>query len=395
MQTFLITLLLGIFFSQSAVSQGNRPVTKASFGKGIDFTTADSSFQFKFTLRIQPQAQANFGLAPEFRRTGSEAMIRRGRLKFSGYAYTPKLTYKVELGYTNRDMESTGRSADFPSSCLDAYMTWNFYRELGFTFGQFKVPGNHERVVSSGNLEFVDRSIVNATFNLDRDIGIMFSNEFLIGKAVFRQMAAWTIGEGRNRNTAPGGFSYTGRVEFLPFGEFATKKADYTQADLGRESKPKLIIGLNANYNDDADRTGGQLGSRLYEQRDIITYQADAMLKYKGFSTYMEYGKRECLDPVTMDPKDSNRTQIVYAGTGLNAQASYVFKSHYQLAARWSRLLPDNSVAAYELPRTDYTLGFSKYIVGHNLKVQTDFTYSASEGGEDNFFARLSMNFEL
>ena len=31
-------------------------------------------------------------------------LVRRARLKFDGYALTPKLEYKIELGLSNRDM---------------------------------------------------------------------------------------------------------------------------------------------------------------------------------------------------------------------------------------------------------------------------------------------------
>jgi hypothetical protein len=35
--------------------------------------------------------------------------------------------------------------------------------------GQTKLPGNNQRVVSSGSLEFTDRTINNSRFNIDRD----------------------------------------------------------------------------------------------------------------------------------------------------------------------------------------------------------------------------------
>ena len=40
-------------------------------------------------------------------------------------------------------------------------MKWNFYKNFELWFGQAKLPGNRERVVSSGNLQLVDRSILN------------------------------------------------------------------------------------------------------------------------------------------------------------------------------------------------------------------------------------------
>jgi hypothetical protein len=39
-------------------------------------------------------------------------------------------------------------------------------------FGQTKLPGNNQRVVSSGSLEFTDRTINNSRFNIDRDFGL-------------------------------------------------------------------------------------------------------------------------------------------------------------------------------------------------------------------------------
>lgn len=42
-------------------------------------------------------------------------LIRRSRLKFDGFAYSPKLKYKLVLGLSNRDM--SGASA-FTSNSL-------------------------------------------------------------------------------------------------------------------------------------------------------------------------------------------------------------------------------------------------------------------------------------
>jgi hypothetical protein len=45
-------------------------------------------------------------------------------------------------------------------------------RKLDNCFGQTKLPGNNQRVVSSGSLEFTDRTINNSRFNIDRDFGL-------------------------------------------------------------------------------------------------------------------------------------------------------------------------------------------------------------------------------
>ncbi|GIV41956.1 MAG: hypothetical protein KatS3mg034_1266 [Vicingaceae bacterium] len=34
----------------------------------------------------------------------SQFLVRRARIKIDGFAYSPKLTYKIELGLTSRDL---------------------------------------------------------------------------------------------------------------------------------------------------------------------------------------------------------------------------------------------------------------------------------------------------
>ena len=49
-----------------------------------------------------------------------------------------------------------------------------------------------------------------------------------------------------------------------------------------------------------------------------------------------------------------------------------MFKNNYEIAGRITSISPEIGV---DNDDTRYTLGFSKFVVGHNLKVQTDFTY--------------------
>ena len=75
-------------------------------------------------------------------------------------------------------------------------MKWNFYKNFELWFGQAKLPGNRERIVSSGNLQFVDRSILNAGFNIDRDLGIQFRHHFnLTDTFIVREALAISQGE--------------------------------------------------------------------------------------------------------------------------------------------------------------------------------------------------------
>jgi phosphate-selective porin OprO and OprP len=355
------------------------------FGNGIRLMAKDSSFSMKFSVRIQSLYEGNFNLETEEYADGFQ--IRRSRLKFDGFAYDPKLEYKIELAIANSDTRggAVPESGNTANIVLDAYLKWNFWRNWSLIFGQKKLPGNRERVISSQELQFVDRSNLNAQFNIDRDAGV----HLLYNSERINLVGALTIGEGRNmviENT--GGYDYTVRGEYLPFGQF-TDEGDYFGADLARERAPKLSIGLTFDYNDGASRTGGQLGDFLPATRDLKTIFADAHFKYRGFSSMAEYVNKQAPDgPVVNDPEE-NFLDAYYTGEGFNWQAGYLFKNNLELAGRYTRVTPDAITGREQ--NTQYTFGLSRYFVGHNLKVQTDLSFIEEDHSDDLLMYRLQV----
>ena len=195
----------------------------------------------------------------DFEKAESSFLVRRARLKFGGFAFSPKLTYKLELGLSNRDIGGASEyTNNAPRYILDAVVKWNFYKNFSLWAGQTKLPGNRERVISSGNLQFVDRSKLNSNFNIDRDMGLQIRHHFnLSDKFLVRDMFSISQGEGRNVTTGNlGGHQYTARVEILPFGKF-TGKGDYSGSDLKREQTPKFSLGATYNFNDKAVKDKG------------------------------------------------------------------------------------------------------------------------------------------
>lgn len=67
----------------------------------------------------------------------------------------------------------------------DAAVRYNCNEHLTFIFGQTKLPGNRQRVISSGEQQFAERSIVNAAFNFDRDFGVQFYYHRNLSKLVY------------------------------------------------------------------------------------------------------------------------------------------------------------------------------------------------------------------
>ncbi|HEY9487398.1 MAG TPA: porin [Chryseosolibacter sp.] len=345
--------------------------------KGFGIVTADSTYSLKFQFRMQNRAAFTTKDLDDLAAESFEFRIRRLRLKFEGFVYDPKLTYYIQLSFSRGDMDWRGpensRNNLSPNVVRDAVIYYNPTKSLKIGFGQTKLPGNRQRVVSSGDQQFADRSLVNATFNIDRDFGFfghLTSNYMILRGAI-------TSGEGRNSLGSNSGLAYTGRIELLPFGKF-TGENDYVEGDLAREPLPKLSLATTFSYNDRAVREAGQLGNDLFAPRSIRNMEFDALLKYNGWAWYNEYMERNSSDPITQTPDDAS-LRFIYAGKGYLSQLSYLFTNNFEIAGRYSLIVPveklynNPSFPDLNEPKTQQIeLGVTKYIVGHRLKVQAN-----------------------
>jgi|TARA_B110000046_G_scaffold144373_1_gene151456 phosphate-selective porin OprO/OprP len=390
MKNILVPL---IFLALSLISLNidAQGIVYESFGKGIKVQAKDSSFYAKIGFRFQSLFSSSLNLENDI--WNRSMMIRRSRLKAEGWALSPKFSYKVELALSNRDIKG-GSSAEFGNTAniiLDAVLKYHINPNWSLWFGQTKLPGNRERVFSSQKLQFVDRSLVNARFNLDRDVGIQIHHKGHLGNLIVKEAFSIALGNGRNVIiNDENGYQYTGRLEFLPMGEF-TGKGDYYGADLARERTMKMAIGISADYNNNAFRSRGNLGSFLVDpvSGDYITDNlnslfVDAIFKKNGFSSQAVYAIRKSL----------NSLGGFGVGKGLNLQAGYVFANNVEFAARYSNI--NAEVISSLNDQIEYALGFSKYFSGHNLKCQADLSYHDLEFTEDDFLRfRLQVEFAL
>ena len=389
-------ILCAISFVQS------QEINAPKFGKGLfNLIGQDSTWTMKVGLRAQLLGSSSW---EENNGNETSFLTRRARLKFDGYAYSPKLKYKVELGLSNRDLSGASQyTSNAPRYILDAVLQWNFYQNFELWFGQTKLPGNRERVISSGNLQQVDRSLLNSRFTIDRDFGFQLRHHFNLTETfIVKEIFSLAQGEGRNITTGNlGGHQYTGRIELLPFGNFASK-GDYKGSDLKREKKPKLAIGLSYDYNNNAVKTRSNQGSYMtidgaedaYFETNINTVFLDAMFKYNGVSLMAEYSDRTASDAFAKNSDGSLTGDEVQVGKGLNLQMGYLFNNDIELSGRYTHIELDNNITGKN-PESQYTLGLSKYIVGHKLKVQTDISHLEIEGSNNKLMYRLQVDFHF
>lgn len=382
------------------------PVVELKFGQGLQITAADSSMALKIGFRFQSLYSTERVWAKEGEGK-SHFLIRRSRLKLDGWALSPNLIYKVEMALSNRDLNSSTdfeETSEAPKIILDAVIKYKFHKNLALWVGQTKLPGNRERVVSSQKLQFVDRSLVNSIFNIDREMGVQLRGKFRVGNFLFKPIGSLSLGEGRNiTNSNIGGSHIVGRMEFLPFGEF-TDGGDYFQSDLRREPKPKLGVGASYAYNKGGARqkaTGRFLvnADGSYFKHNLEVFFADLIFKYRGLSVIAEFADKK-VAKLPLRSVDINLRQSLididgksyYTGQGIMTSISYLFKNNWEIAGRYTQVVP-NAKASFSRS-LEYTFGLSKYVAGHHLKVQSDVSMIDIEGESGKKF-RLRLQTEI
>ncbi len=381
------------------VNVSSQETNVPKFGKGLfNLIGKDSSFSMNISARMQMLGTSNWDLNNGLSNPSSSLLVRRARLKFNGFAYSPKLTYKLELGLSNRDI---GKASLFtneaPKYILDAVVKWNFLGNFVLWFGQTKLPGNRERVISSGNLQQVDRSLLNSRFTIDRDMGFQLRHHFKLSNTfIIKEAFSIAQGEGRNITTGNlGGHQYTSRIELYPFGNFKSK-GDYKGSDLKFEKKPKLAIGFSYDYNNDAVKNKSNQGSYMtndigFYSTNISTIFIDGMFKYKGFSFMGEYAVRDAKDPFAKNSDGSLTGDKVQVGKGLNLQSGYMLSKTLEVSGRYTNIDWDSEITG-KGAENQYTIGVSKYIVGHKLKVQTDLSYLELATSTNQLLYRLQVD---
>lgn len=388
MRLCFFALIAAVIGSTSLQAQDT---TNTTFGKGlINLVAKDSTWATSSTFRIQTRYEGLFIDDEALENSYTDRFrVRRARIKGSGWATkSRRLKYKFEYDVHN-------------GFVLDAVVKWVFDKNRNWElwFGQTKLPGNMERVISSQAMVFVDRSLLNSRFTLDRDAGVqLHGKQKLNDNFEIKEKFAFSQGEGLNQTGQSTGHGYTARLELFPFGAF---KDAYVGSDFKRYDQVKLMLAATYDYNQDAVRERGQLGSYISSAiapKSLQTIFVDAHLKYKGLSWMTEYALRSTDDdnPLVFDEgfvgPDEVPSNTYYTGTAINTQLAYLMASDWEVAGRYTMVTPQKETGYAD--QTQYGFGLSRYIVGHNLKVQADVNLLQVEGSDtDEMLFRLQTEF--
>jgi hypothetical protein len=117
------------------------------------------------------------------------------------------------------------------------------------------------------------------------------------------------------------------------------------------------------------------LNDTAFYTTNIATFFMDAMYKHNGFSLMAEVANRTAEDALARNSDGTLTGDEVQVGTGLNLQAGYLVSKTLEASVRYTNITLDKDITG-KGAENQYTIGLSKYISGHKLKVQTDVSYT-------------------
>ena len=372
----------------------------AGYDKGFYIRSSDERFALRINGRMQfrwthyATRSENRYLAPGLRRddrTGFD--VQRLRLTFGGHAWSEDLTWRIEL--------DAGRSSSYDARVQYAWLNYKVSEELQFMAGIFKLASTRAQVTSSASLQFVDRSVTDAVFELGRGLGVRVWGRLLEKRLEYMLDIVNSLNGANNRTITPDPAEHDNNPALLarlvwhalgddPVKDFAE------QADLDLRETPALDFGFSYAFNDDQGdagttripfpstrRTGvrGGFGLTSTNGLQINQFGFDSAFKHLGFSATGEYFVR------IVDPRRAGRTPFTpwWVLTGQDdttvMQGAYVQVGYFlpipgleKKLEAVARVGGISTVARGQEGTWEYAGGLNYYIEGQKIKLQTDVT---------------------
>ncbi|NPA36478.1 MAG: porin [Chlorobi bacterium] len=338
--------------------------------------------QWRMQFRFESQSEEPLFFIPEEDALDGSFNIQRARLKVGGYAYKPYNKYYLEY--------------DFPSGYL---LNWEFtfarLKYLQFKLGQWKIHYNTERYISSGKQQFVERSVSNRFFTVDRQIGIMIKGDLFEGKAASGSYNLGLFnGNGRMVQNDDGKFLWFARYQW----NFSRHPIEMSYCDIDRVTKPQGFLAFAYVHNESAytgfsSEGGGVLpgyiiGEKL--QYLINQYNAEFMLKYRGFSFTSENHVKKIND--RKEEQISRLYGGYYQAGYFPGEAVKFIPGPLEFIIRYAYVSNDTF---FDYNINEYSFGFNWFFKGHLNKLSADFSYIENQdfvSRENNYRFRIQWD---
>lgn len=278
--------------------------------------------------------------------------LRRARIDFAGNAFTPDLSYYLQIEFSR----STGAG-----SILDAWAKYKAAPACAIRAGQFKLPPFHEEIVSDKIQLAVERSLLNAT----------------LGGGLTERVQGISLIYGDYRPDQPAYF------ELVVHDGARSFNTDFTDAatNWGLAGRMELkLMGDWKNYQSFAARN---------LTADLVVLGAGADVSQgDGFTQYLmtvdgQYGNTSGLGAYAaglgrmVDTRNALGDESTF-DWGLLLQASYELSPQWQVFARWDWVHFENQQLNGQRNMHELTVGVSHYLTaaaGPRAKVTVDLGY--------------------
>ncbi len=354
--------------------QEKEPSIRVGHGdKGFEVGTSDGNYlmqlQFRFQFRYVYPRDSDPVTFDDFSDPDQHVFkVNRARFKVGGNVFQPSLKYYMEYELA-------------AAALLDFRFMLEALPALRFKAGQWKAHYNRERVISSGNQQMMERSIITRPFTIDRQQGASLYGRLKgSGVADFNYWASVFTGMGRGA-----GANDDAQMMWMLRGQwnFLGRQVSFSGSDLEHRLEPRGLLALAAVTNQSpftrfSTEGGGQLdGFEPGEpgQYRVNQWMQETAFKYRGFAWQQEFHWKRVKD-------NTNLTTTTLIGTYL--QAGYFF--HYvwpvipkplELAVRYAYY--DPNVDTPDDPHREYSLTVNWFFSRHLNKLSSDVTYFTFE----------------
>lgn len=356
------------------------------FIKSISYDD-DSTIPFSLKLNARLQARHTYFNSEMNGQETNDLEFERLRLVLSGYAMRPHLNYFIQLDGDSDQSETVDFLDYFVNYDLGQDLLGLHQKSLAFRAGKWKMPFNRARRESGFAMQFTDRSMASAFFDINRSIGIsVLGQSDLVEHGLNWHFALHNgLRTGGYRPNRQGeldtNFGFSGRVFFDLLSEWGKEE----ESDFQIHECPSVRVGAGfASSRIDREGvrefgnirvvdSGETLSSLLPDTVDryyVNLYSIDANFKYQGLSILSEYYFR------TVNRFDGASIPGLFDHGFMVQSGLFVIPKQLELIGRWSRIVGDSSTLGLQKRSADEVAGgLVWYIRGQSLKVTFDATH--------------------
>ncbi|MEX2482323.1 MAG: porin [Gammaproteobacteria bacterium] len=365
---------------QPTSAQNHEDTLTAGYGKkGFEVRTSDGRYALAIQNRLQFRYANPFDRDPRtvaaLQQDKSSFMVRRARTKLAGNAFWPWLSFYLQYDWSQPVLR-------------DFYLNLGKFESAQLRVGRGKVLFNDERVTSSGKQQFVNRSIVNDIFTVDRQQGIqvfgrLFADSHFDLSYAVGVFAGLGVGERENDDD---NMMWSGRLQWNALGG----EMSFSQGDVEYHEQPALNFAFAAATNKSAC-TAFETDNRscralpgfvvgLPGQYRVNQMMEETRFKWRGFSFQQELHWKEVRDTLLQRGVAGRTVDLL----GLYAQAGYfphfawsAFPQNLEFAGRYAFVDPDVDVG--NNLQEEFSGVMTYYLNGHANKLNFQVSHLVVE----------------